>query len=156
MAGHPDDWACVVDLARWGKGGKVPRIGKSFPNPIDNAEPKLQDFLPVQPPAQLSLLPLPPGKKWIEDRRGVKQNGRGTVPILSESARKNGAVPFSEAVVLQALNRAETESELRSLRRSAWSGTPFGETTWVQRTAKRLGLASTLRSLERPPSMRQA
>jgi hypothetical protein len=41
---------------RWGKGGKVPRIGKSFPNPIDNAEPKLKQFLLMRAAMQLSLL----------------------------------------------------------------------------------------------------
>ena len=38
------------------------------------------------------------------------------------------------------VNQAETEAELRSLRRSPWMGKPYGETVWVQHTAKRLGL----------------
>jgi len=50
------------------------------------------------------------------------------------------------------VNQAETDAELKALRRSAWSGTPFGDTVWQQRTAKRLGLQSTLRCPGRPKS----
>jgi hypothetical protein len=50
------------------------------------------------------------------------------------------------------VNQVETEAELKALRRSAWSGTPFGATIWRQTTAKRLGLESTLRSPGRPKS----
>ena len=53
---------------------------------------------------------------------------------------------------LDYVNQAETEAELKALRRSAWSGTPFGDTVWQQRTAKRLGLESTLRRPGRPKS----
>lgn len=51
---------------------------------------------------------------------------------------------------LDYVNQVETEAELKALRRSAWSGTPFGDTVWQQRTAKRLGLESTLRRPGRP------
>jgi len=46
---------------------------------------------------------------------------------------------------LDYVNYLETESELKSLRHSAWGGMPFGNTAWQQTTAKRLGLESTLR-----------
>ncbi len=45
---------------------------------------------------------------------------------------------------------AETEAELAALRRSVTRGAPFGEASWQQRTAKRLGLESTLRPRGRP------
>ena len=48
------------------------------------------------------------------------------------------------------VNRAETEAELKAVRRSVVRGTPFGEGAWVQRTAQRLGLDSTLRARGRP------
>jgi len=48
------------------------------------------------------------------------------------------------------VNRAETEAELKAVRRSVARGTPFGEDAWVQRTAQRLCLDSTLRSRGRP------
>ncbi len=53
---------------------------------------------------------------------------------------------------LDFVNQAETEAELKALRRSAWSGTPLGDTVWQQTTAERLGLQSTLRSPGRPKS----
>ncbi len=53
---------------------------------------------------------------------------------------------------LDYVNQAETEAELKALRRSAAHGAPFGHTVWQQRTAKRLGLESTLRSPGRPKS----
>ena len=53
---------------------------------------------------------------------------------------------------LDYVNQAETEAELKALRRSAWSGAPFGDTVWQQSTAKRLGLESTLRCPGRPKS----
>jgi putative transposase len=48
------------------------------------------------------------------------------------------------------VTQAETEAELKALRRSAQVGTPFGETVWQQATARRLGLESTLRPPGRP------
>ena len=44
----------------------------------------------------------------------------------------------------------ETEAELAALRRSVARGMPFGEESWQERTAKRLGLESTLRARGRP------
>ena len=48
------------------------------------------------------------------------------------------------------VNRVETEAELKAVRRSVVRGTPFGEAAWLQRTARRLCLDSTLRSRGRP------
>ena len=44
----------------------------------------------------------------------------------------------------------QTEAELAALKRSVVRGSPFGDADWQQRTAKRLGLASTLRPRGRP------
>jgi putative transposase len=44
----------------------------------------------------------------------------------------------------------ETEAELKALRRSVVRGIPFGEESWQEQTAKRLGLESTLRPRGRP------
>ena len=44
----------------------------------------------------------------------------------------------------------QSEAELAAVRRSVVRGVPFGETSWQQRTAKRLGLQSTLRPRGRP------
>ena len=48
------------------------------------------------------------------------------------------------------MNRSKTEAEFESLRRSVKRGTPFSSAPWQARTAKRLGLVSTLRSRGRP------
>ena len=43
-----------------------------------------------------------------------------------------------------------TDSELAALRRSVERGTPFGHADWVERTAERLGLESSLHPIGRP------
>jgi putative transposase len=48
------------------------------------------------------------------------------------------------------VNAAQTEAELAALRRSVTRGTPFGSPSWIERTARRLGLEYTLRSRGRP------
>jgi putative transposase len=42
------------------------------------------------------------------------------------------------------VNQALTNAELAALRRSVDRGTPYGNATWVERAARRLGLESTL------------
>ena len=44
----------------------------------------------------------------------------------------------------------QTEAELAAVRRSVVRGSPFGEASWQERTAKRLHLESTLRARGRP------
>lgn len=51
---------------------------------------------------------------------------------------------------LQQVQSPQTEGELEALRRSVVRGSPFGEPPWQERTAKRLGLQSTLRPRGRP------
>ena len=56
---------------------------------------------------------------------------------------------------LRQVNQAQTKSEVEALRRSVVRGTPFGSQGWMQRTARRLGLESTLRPRGRPRKKRQ-
>lgn len=51
---------------------------------------------------------------------------------------------------LRRVNRAETDGELEALQRAVQRNQPFGNATWRERTAKRLGLESTFRPLGRP------
>jgi hypothetical protein len=44
----------------------------------------------------------------------------------------------------------QTEGEVAALRRCAERCTPFGSAAWVERTAERLGLQSSLHSAGRP------
>jgi len=60
-----------------------------------------------------------------------------------------GPVPLPGKWVAH-VNRPETEAELAALQRSLVRGRPFGEASWVERTAKRLGLEATLRQPGRP------
>lgn len=51
---------------------------------------------------------------------------------------------------LEFVNEPQTEAELEAVRRCVARGTPHGSEKWVKRSAKRLGLASTLRPRGRP------
>jgi len=51
---------------------------------------------------------------------------------------------------LKYVQSSQTEAELEALRRSVVRGAPFGDATWLERTAKALGLDSTLRPRGRP------
>ena len=51
---------------------------------------------------------------------------------------------------VQYVNEPASEAELEALRRSCRRGSPYGSPDWVKKTAKRLGLESTLRTPGRP------
>ncbi len=51
---------------------------------------------------------------------------------------------------LKHVNRAQSEAELRALRRCVQRGCPFGDLSWSDRMVRRLGLESTLRPQGRP------
>ena len=51
---------------------------------------------------------------------------------------------------VEKVNEPLTERELAAVRRSAQRGRPLGKPAWVESTAQRLGLASTLRPRGRP------
>lgn len=48
------------------------------------------------------------------------------------------------------VNQPQTEAELAAVRRCITRGRPFGSDAWVQRTAERLGLETTLRPRKAP------
>lgn len=48
------------------------------------------------------------------------------------------------------VNQPHTDAELAALRRSVTRGQPYGQESWVAKTAAQLGLESTLRSRGRP------
>ena len=51
---------------------------------------------------------------------------------------------------VQSVNEAATDAELEVIRRSCRRGSPYVSADWVKKTAKELGLESTLRSPRRP------
>ncbi len=48
------------------------------------------------------------------------------------------------------VNQALTDTELQAVRTSPQRGSPFGEASWIESTAKRLNLESSLRPRGRP------
>jgi len=56
---------------------------------------------------------------------------------------------------VQRVNAAESEEDLKALRRCVHRGTPFGSPTWITRIAHRLGLESTLHPRGRPKKMKK-
>jgi putative transposase len=48
------------------------------------------------------------------------------------------------------VNQPQTEAEVEAIRRCVQRGSPFGGETWVEQTARALGLESTLRPRGRP------
>ena len=52
------------------------------------------------------------------------------------------------------VNRPESEAELEAVRRSVNRGAPYGESSWQNRTARRLQLESSLRPPWRPKRTR--
>ena len=51
---------------------------------------------------------------------------------------------------LDQVNAAQTEAELKIIRRCVNKGQPYGSAAWVKKTARKLGLESTLRPQGRP------
>ena len=51
---------------------------------------------------------------------------------------------------VERVNRPQTAAEVEAIRTSVQRGRPFGAEDWVRRTAKRFGMASTLRPRGRP------
>ncbi len=51
---------------------------------------------------------------------------------------------------LENVNRPQTEAEVAALRRCTQRGAPYGDERWTRRSARKLGLASTLRPRGRP------
>jgi putative transposase len=56
----------------------------------------------------------------------------------------------------QHVRSPQTEAELAALRQSVTRGNPYGEGPWQERTAKRLGLQSTLRPRGRPRKLKRS
>jgi len=51
---------------------------------------------------------------------------------------------------LQYVNKPASEAELAAIRKSCVRGTPYGSPDWISKTARKLGLESTLRKPGRP------
>jgi len=76
---------------------------------------------------------------------------------LGRSGREDAAFPILAPWPLprpcnwvELVNQPQTEAELAALRHCVNRGTPYGAQNWIERTAKQLGLESTLRPRGRP------
>jgi putative transposase len=63
-------------------------------------------------------------------------------------------IPMPKDWLVQ-VQKPQTEAELAVLRRSVLRGSPYGDTAWQKRTARRLGLEHTLRPRGRPKKAEQ-
>jgi len=80
--------------------------------------------------------------RWVNRRRKLAD-----APALSDWPTPSGRRPRRW---VRRVNEPVTEAEAEALRRCIGRSQPFGETDWVNSTAKRLGLTSTLRPRGRP------
>jgi putative transposase len=71
-------------------------------------------------------------------------------PGSSESLMLDPGPVVRPANWLQYVNRPQTEAELERLRDSIRRGRPFGDESWMARTAAALGLEASLRPRGRP------
>jgi putative transposase len=83
-----------------------------------------------------------------EDWPWSSLNERLTAPLLPMLAA--GPVPLP-GNWLDYVNAPQTEGELERIRRSVVRSCPYGSVGWVERTARDLGLESSLRPRGRPP-----
>jgi putative transposase len=90
--------------------------------------------------------------QWARDWPWCSLNRRASRPnwlplILLPLADWPSPVPSNWTAYV---NRPQSEKELDALRRSVNRGAPYGDETWTEQTAIRLGLESSLRDPWRP------
>ena len=79
---------------------------------------------------------------WLWSSAAPQREGR---PVLAVS-------PVPHVVDwLRHVNEPQTEAEVESLRQCIRRRRPYGDDAWMQRTARRMGLESSLRPRGRPP-----
>jgi putative transposase len=140
-------WLSVTHTQRWHAAHRTSGSGplyqgrfKSFP--IQKDEHLLAVLRYVERnPLRANLVDEADGWRWSSLWHRTHGNkmallDQGPVP-LPRGWRRHVELPQSEA-------------ELAALERSVTRGAPFGEPSWQERTAKRLGLESTLRPRGRP------
>jgi putative transposase len=85
---------------------------------------------------------------WSSARFWQEEEQRPTFLAVGPVERPTPWLPW--------VNQALTVAELESLRRCVNRGTPYGAPSWVEKTARRLGLQSTQRPRGRPRKERGA
>ncbi len=70
--------------------------------------------------------------------------------LAGDASLWRGEVPVRDERWLERVNAPLSVGDLQRLRLSVERGRPYGDVSWTQETARRLGLESTLRSRGRP------
>jgi len=144
-------WLSQTHAVRWHTARKTVGTGhlyqgrfKSFPVQSDAHFLTVARYV-VRNPLRANLVSRADDWRWSSLWRHVRGN-EVNPPALSE-----WPVPRPQGWA-QLVNQPQNEAELLALRHSVRRGCPYGEPAWVQETADRLGLESTLRPRGRPMS----
>lgn len=158
-------WMTVTHTQRWHAAHKTAGTGhlyqgrfKSFP--VQSRPPGRQaramGLLESGPPILKVLRyiernPLRAG--LVADARAWAWSSLSARQAEASSARPPQTPPPDGLPVdwLDQVNRPQSQQELDALRRSIQRGAPYGEEAWILRTARALGIESTLRPRGRPP-----
>jgi putative transposase len=140
-------WLTVTHTQRWhahfhsaGSGPLYQGRFKSFPVQEDNHLFAVNRYV-ERNPLRANLVSQPETWRWGSLWHRIHK----TESLLLD----DGPLPLPQGW-LEQVAEAQSEAEMEALRRSVIRGSPHGDDAWRQRTAKVLGLESTLRSRGRP------
>jgi putative transposase len=144
-------WLTVTHTQRWhahhhtaGTGPLYQGRFKSFPIEVDDHLLTVCRYV-ERNPLRAGLVAKAETWRWSSLWHRVQESGEG---LLSA-----GPLPWPKNWV-QHVNRVQSEAELAAVRGALQRGRPFGEAAWQARTAKQLGLGSSLKPRGRPAKPR--
>jgi len=142
-------WLSQTHVARWhshrhsrGRGHLYQSRFKSFPVEQDHHFLKVCRYIERN---ALRANLAEQAETWRWSSLHVRANGQGAM-----AARLAEWPVDRPRDWVQRVNEPQDEKELAAIRRSRDRGVPFGDDAWMRRTAKALGLESTLRPPGRP------
>jgi putative transposase len=143
-------WLTITHAARWhskprraNTGGIYVRRFKSFPVQDDLALLDVLQFVESHP-KRVGLVERSQDWRWSSAAARLQSgNPADAIPIASPP------IPVPSDWV-DCIDRAIAPEILESLKTCILRSRPYGETAWVERTAKRLGIETTLRPRGRP------
>ena len=146
-------WLSMTHAARWhahrhtgGRGHLYQSRFRSFPIQQDD------HFLGVCRYVERNALRanlVSKAQDWRWSSLSTRSDRRSTIGMLLSSWPVEMPTRWTNWV-----NQAQTEAELAALRRARDRGQPYGDARWTERTAKALGIESSLRSPGRPKTRR--
>ena len=119
---------------------------KAFPIQADNHLLTVLRYV-ERNPLRAALVARP--EDWPWSSLAWRLAGAGSSVVLDEGPAER------PSQWLRIVTAPHSEEELIALRRCVQRGTPFGTKTWMARTARRLGLESTLRARGRPRKLKK-